>query len=78
MAEQRDVSLSLTTDQALVLFEWLVRRSHAGREPEPHPAETAVLWDVEAQLEARLVAPLAPGYEAAVRAARARVLGERE
>ncbi len=60
------------------MAEWLVRRDHGGAGPEAHRAESAVLWDLEAQFEARLVAPLGPAYLAAVHAARARMLGERE
>jgi hypothetical protein len=68
-----NVTVSLTQDEALVLFEWL-----AAERWDPtiqHPAERRVLWDLEAQLERVLVAPLRPDYGALLAAARQRVAG---
>jgi len=69
------VTISLTADQALVLFEWLTREDGKGALPTEHQAEQNVLWEIEAQLEKSLVEPLRPDYEALLVAARERLLG---
>jgi hypothetical protein len=74
MKETADVTISLTADQALVLFEWMTREGGKGRLPTEHPAEQDVLWDIEAQLEKTLVEPLQPDYEGKVAAARERLV----
>jgi hypothetical protein len=58
-----DIALTLTGDEALVLFEWLSRGSDLG-EPAPFEdqAEARVLWNVHALLESSLTAPFAPDY----------------
>ena len=45
------IALSLSTSEALVLYEWLARE-----EPSQHAsgAEQRVLWDIEARLESAL------------------------
>ena len=67
-----DVTLSLTQDEALVLFEWLAnfnKRQHKFDDQ----AEQRVLWDLEAMLESELVEPFSPDYRDLVAAARERV-----
>ena len=62
-----EISLALSRDQALVLFEWLAR---AGVSQQPVPfedqAEQRVLWDLESLLEAALVEPLRIDYRTLV------------
>lgn len=45
------IALSLSTSEALVLYEWLARE-----EPSQHAsgAEQRVVWDIEARLESAL------------------------
>lgn len=66
------MNISLTSDEALVLFEWLTRFDKADDEFADQ-AEQRVLWDLEAQLESSLVAPLRPDYDAVLAAARDRI-----
>lgn len=69
-----DVSLVLSNDQALVLFEWLARTG-AGERPvafEDQP-EQRVLWDLGEALEKHLVKPFARDYRELLEAARSRV-----
>jgi hypothetical protein len=66
------VTLSLSHDQALVLFEWLTREDSKGL-PSEHPAEQSVLWEIEAQLERSLIEPLQADYASSVAAARVRL-----
>jgi hypothetical protein len=70
------VTLSLTHDQALVLFDWLSREDSKSRIPIEHQAEQEVLWEVEGQLERALVEPLKPDYALAVSSARERLAPE--
>lgn len=67
-----DVNISLTQDEALVLFEWL----SGFNDSQPtfaYQAEQRVLWDVEAMLERSLDALFKGNYQALLAAARDRV-----
>jgi hypothetical protein len=74
MTGDSPLTVSLTNDEALVLFEWLATEDEKGRFGSIHPAERKVLWTVEGQLERALVEPLQPGYADALAAARDRVM----
>lgn len=69
-----DVQISLTSDEALVLYDWLHRSeqqdAHASVE---HHAEQVALWNLTALLERELVEPFDPRYDELVREARARL-----
>ncbi len=67
-------TLTLTADQALVLFEWLAREDGTGTLPIKHQSEQNVLWEIQAQLEKTLVVPLRPDYEVLLAAARERLV----
>jgi hypothetical protein len=68
------VSIELSGDQALVLFEWLTGLE-AGKVAIGE-AEQAVLWRIEGVLEKSLVEPLATDYADLVERARRRILAE--
>jgi len=69
-----EVSLTMSSDEALVLFDWLARTSDATHPvPFADPAEQLVLWNLEALLERVLVAPLKPDYDALLDDARRRM-----
>ena len=53
-----------------MFFEWLARLDEAGKMPVEDPSEEQVLWRLQAQLESKLIAPLAPNYKELVEAAR--------
>ena len=76
MKTESGVTLSLTHDQALVLFEWLSKEDCRSDLATEHQAEQKVLWEIEAQLERALVEPLQPDYRALVAAARERLVSE--
>jgi hypothetical protein len=66
------VTVELSADEALVLFEWLAaldEEKFAGGE-----AEKRVLWRIEAALEKALVEPFTGDYAQRVEQARQRVL----
>ena len=69
-------SIQLTSDQALVLFEFLARFDQDERLVIEDPAEERVLWCVTGQLEKALVEPFDPAYRELLAAARARVVAE--
>ena len=73
-----EVTLALSCDEALVLFDWLARTLDAGQ-PAPFvdPAERRALCSVEALLERTLTTPLRPDYLALLTDARRR-LGHRD
>ena len=69
----KDLTINLTSDEALVLFDWLAR--FEGEQPPAldDQAEQIVLWNVEAVLEKALVEPLKPDYVELLARARERV-----
>lgn len=73
-----DVTIRLTADQALVLFEWLTREDGKDGLPTEHQAEQNVLWEIEAQLERILIDPLQPDYAVRVASARDRLIAEHD
>lgn len=74
MKPEEGVHISLTTAEALVLFEWLVRQDGAGTLPFDHPAEERVLWRLEGQLEQAVPEVLLPDYGERLAEARRQVL----
>ena len=74
MAEE-DVKITLTRDEALVLFEFLSRYSDDKEELRIiDQSEQRVLWDIQAMLESTLVEPINnPNYEERIARARAAV-----
>lgn len=74
MAGQEDVTLSLTSDEALILFDLLHRWEDDERVSAPqHQAERVALWNLSALLESELVEPFDPRYAELVSAARTRL-----
>ncbi len=69
------VSITLTRDEALVLFEWLARSDDASLLQTEHPAEQRVLWKLEGQLE-KQVNGFSPNYKDLLDQARASVASE--
>jgi hypothetical protein len=68
------VTVELSADEALVLFEWLAgldEAKFAVGEPEKR-----VLWRIEAALEKSLAEPFAKDYAELVEQARRRLLAE--
>lgn len=72
---RHQVTIELTADEALVLFELLARWGDTDdlAVPLQHQAEQRVLWDILAVLESTLVEPLMPNYAGLVAKARKRV-----
>ncbi|NES15761.1 MULTISPECIES: hypothetical protein [Micromonospora] len=73
------MSIELSWDEALVLFEWLARTERTTGDYVglvEDDAERVVLWDIHCELERQLAAPFSPAYEEQLARARARVRGE--
>ena len=67
------VTLQLSRDEALVLFEWVSRFNKTRTPAFEDQAEERVLWDLEARLESELVEPLRKDYARTLADARAHV-----
>jgi len=70
---QGSVTLQLSQDEALVLFEWVARFNKTRAPAFEDQAEERVLWDLESRLESALVEPFRKDYADALASARARV-----
>jgi hypothetical protein len=65
-----EMTLQVTRQEALVLFEWLAKQEAIGTKAFQHPAEEKVLWKLQGQLEARLPELFAADYADIVAEAR--------
>ncbi|WIM99920.1 hypothetical protein ACTOB_003590 [Actinoplanes oblitus] len=75
--DEHAVTLRLTSDEALVQFEWLHRCEDRDRVvPPEHRGEEVALWNFSALLERELVEPFRPRYRELVEQARVRLAGE--
>jgi hypothetical protein len=74
---ETEVLVTLTRDEALVLFEWLQRSAEddALSGTTSDPAEIVALNALSALLERALVEPFDPGYARLLDAARSRLRG---
>jgi hypothetical protein len=74
MTESGDVTITLTSDEALVLFELLHRWEDTDRVSTPqHKGEQVALWNLSALLERELTEPFDSQYGDLVAAAKARL-----
>ncbi|MFC5006766.1 hypothetical protein ACFPIJ_54270 [Dactylosporangium cerinum] len=72
-----DITLRLTSDEALVLFDWLHRCEDEDRVvPPEHHGEQVALWNLSALLERELVQPFQDNYGDLIAQARVRLAGE--
>lgn len=72
MTESR-VTIDISQDEAIVLFEWLRRLNAMEGSVFEDQAEQRVSWDLEALMEARLEAIFSPTYRERLQLARDRV-----
>jgi hypothetical protein len=73
MRTPQPVTVVLSHDEALVLFEWLSRFNAADEGKFEDQAEQQALWHLEAILESVLIEPLGSGYGELLTAARSRL-----
>ena len=67
------ISLELTRDEALVLFEFLARYDESDQLGTVDQAEERALWHLHAMLERVMVEPFSPEYAELLAAARERL-----
>jgi hypothetical protein len=72
----KSVKIELTSDAALVLYDWLTRFNQREKTDFANQAEERVLFDLEAMLEKALVAPLQSDYAELLAQARSHVRDE--
>jgi hypothetical protein len=70
------IKIELTSDAALVLYDWLTRFNQRADTDFADQAEERVLFDLEALLEKALVAPLQSDYADVLAEARSNVRDE--
>jgi hypothetical protein len=70
------VKIELTSDEALVLYDWLARFNQQAHTDFADQAEERVLFDLEGMLERALVAPLQSDYADILAQARSKVRDE--
>ena len=71
-----DIQISLTKDEALVLFEMLSRFSDKEKLNIEHQSEERALWNLNCLLEQQLVEPFKENYLELLHAARERLKDE--
>ena len=72
------VTIELTKDEALVLFDFLGRFNQAdNKNIFEDQAEQRTLWNIEALLEKTLVEPFMPNYADLVKQSRDKIRDER-
>lgn len=64
------ISIELSYNEALVLFEFLSNYSNDEKLEIQHKAEERVLWDLLCQLETKLTNPLSSEYHLLLQSAR--------
>ena len=69
----KDVTLTLSPDEAVVLFDWLHRFNSEKKHRFEDQAEQRALWNLEASLESTLVELFKPEYGEILAAARSRL-----
>jgi hypothetical protein len=74
-ANRDSIQVTLSQDEALVLFEWLASLEQKPNEP-PDEAEQRVIWRLEGQLESLLTVVVAADYRERVLLAKKAVLNE--
>jgi len=72
----KKIKIELTSDEALVLYDWLTRFNQRADTDLANQAEERVLFDLEAMLEKALIAPLQSGYADLLAQARSKVRDE--
>jgi hypothetical protein len=70
---KENIKISLTKDEALVLFEMLSRFSDTEKLSIEHPSEERVLWNLNCVLEKILIEPFKSDYSELLQAARGRL-----
>jgi len=77
MTDKQKINLTITNDEALVLFEFLARFNQSEhKDIFEDQAEQKTLWILEGQLEKQLVEPFRPDYKDIIREARNKIRDE--
>ena len=71
----KNITVNLTPDQALVLFEFFWRFQETDELAFAHPAEFTALSAIAGRIEETLVEPFMPNYDELLAAARERIAG---
>jgi hypothetical protein len=72
----KKIKIELTSDEALVLYDWLTRFNQRADTSFADQSEERVLFDLEALLEKALIVPLQSNYADGLAHARSNVRDE--
>jgi hypothetical protein len=70
------LTINLSNDEALVLFEWLSHFDEINTSEFKDEAEQNVLWSLEGKLESLLVEIVKPDYKRLVEEAKKRIINK--
>ena len=74
MTDKQKINLTITNDEALVLFEFLARFNNSEHaDIFEDQAEQKALWILEGQLEKQLIEPFRPDYNDIIKEARNKI-----
>jgi hypothetical protein len=73
MARQQNLTLTLTQDEALVLYDYLQRFSTSGSTTLEDQAEERALWNLCCLLEREMIEPFSENYAKSLESARERL-----
>lgn len=71
--KSKNVCISLSEEEAIVFFDWLVRFNESDKNEFHHKSEEKVLWDLEAVLEKSNPIILVDDYKTKLLAAREKI-----
>ncbi|ERI37022.2 hypothetical protein IG195_08980 [Arthrobacter sp. TES] len=74
MSNDGQISVELSEDEALVLFDWLARFNKRKDLDLADQAERRILWDFECSLESVLIQPFSEDYALLLAEARSRLV----
>lgn len=74
----KTITVQLTDDEAIVLFDYLQRFSNTGNLELEDKAEQIALWNLTCLLEKKMVTPFTTDFPAFLQQARDRLRGEND
>ena len=75
---QKPINLSLTNDEAIVIFEFLSRFSETDKLSIEHQSEQRILWNLTNSLEKELAEPFGNNYKETLNKARENIEDQSE
>lgn len=74
MEHDQEITLTLRSGEALILFDWLASLNLKGHDNEPDDATQQLLWTIEGSIEKQLAAVIDPEYKTLLSVAKLHLL----